>query len=97
MTPQEFEKISQAQHAIISEAQKTINDCLDVAKKCPLPKNLRPATAKDIIEGAVIWYKDGDDGAFWQIVEEVLRPNDLWKAYCAIDGCRYGLDDAWVE
>ena len=30
------------------------------------------------------------------LVDEVLRPNDPFKAYTAEDGSRYGLDDAWV-
>ena len=97
MTPQEFEKIRDAQLTIIEMAEKTIQDSLEITEKCPLPENLRPATAKDIVKGAVIWYKHGGDGHFWQIVEEVLHPNDRFKAYSAIDGCRYGLGDAWLE
>lgn len=63
---------------------------------------LRVATAADIMVGALLWYKreeDGDKGNpwFWCIVEDVLRPNDLWKAFTAQDGCRYGLDGAMVE
>ncbi len=63
---------------------------------------LRVATAADIKVGALLWYKreeDGDEGNpyYWCIVEEVLRPNDPWKAYTAHDGCRYGLDEAMVE
>ena len=62
-----------------------------------LPADLRPATASDITPGRIIYYEHGDDGPFWQEVREVLRPNDQWKAYTAMDGCRYGLDDAWVR
>lgn len=63
---------------------------------------LRVATAADIMVGALLWYKrdeDGDDENtwFWCIVEDVLRPNDLWKAFTAHDGYRYGLDGAMVE
>ncbi len=68
-----------------------------------MPQNLRPATAEDIKVGARIWY-DGSDGLdspsepyYCRVVEEVLHPNDPWKAYCADDGCRYGLDGAMVE
>lgn len=63
---------------------------------------LRVATAADIMVGALLWYKrdeDGDDENpwFWCIVEDVLRPNDLWKAFTAHDGCLYGIDGAMVE
>ena len=29
-------------------------------------------------------------------IEEVLHPSDPWKAFCADDGCRYGLQDLYV-
>lgn len=75
------------------------------AAEAPLPNKLRPAEPKDIIEGAILWYpehrqaSDGEDEAlpYWKLVGEVLRPNDEWKTYCAEDGCRYGLDGAFVE
>jgi len=65
-----------------------------------LPDRLRPAEPKDIIIGAVIWYPEWakwDGGRGWNVVDEVYRPDDQWKAYCAHDGCRYGLDGAFVE
>jgi len=70
---------------------------LEEARKAPLPLRLRPAVADDIKRGALIWYKHGDDGPFWQIVDEVRNPNSAFKAYVAEDGSRYGLDDAFVE
>ena len=75
----------------------------DRADMAMLPKNLRPAKAKDIVEGAVIWYPEWktddpeDDSRAWNIVNEVLRPSDPFKAYVAHEGCRYGLDGAFVE
>lgn len=66
-------------------------------QNCPLPENLRPALPEDIQVGAIIWYKKGDNGHFWQIVDEVLCPDDDFKAYCSTGGDRYGLHDAWVE
>lgn len=63
---------------------------------------LRVATAADIVVGALLWYareEDGDEGNpwFWCIVEDVIHPNDMWKAYTAHDGCRYGLDGAMID
>ena len=60
------------------------------------PENTKEATAEDIVIGKVIWYRDRLGGGHWQVVEEVLKPNDLFKAYCAEDGCRYGLEGALV-
>ena len=97
MTPREFQVIQKAQLKIIDDAESIMSQAELEARDCPLPNNLRPAEPKDIIEGAIIWYKHGDDGHFWQIVEEVMRPNDPFKAYCSFDGCRYGLDDGWIE
>ena len=67
-----------------------------------LPSNLRPATAEDIKVGAQIWYDHGGlpyfpSEPYCMTVEEVLHPNDQWKAYTADDGCRYGMYGAMVE
>lgn len=97
MTPQEYKILSDALNHITYNITKFLDTAKEEADKCPLPKNLRLATANDIVEGTIIWYKHGDNGHFWQIVVDVLRPNDPYKAYCAEDGCRYGLDDAWIE
>ena len=77
----------------------------EAAYAAKLPKNLRPAIAKDIVEDAIIWYPDGgeepegeDPGRpYWKIVSEVLYPSDRWKAFCATNGCRDGLEGAFVE
>jgi hypothetical protein len=65
------------------------------------PKNLRPAKASDIVEGAIIWYPKWEDSDhpidLWKEVYEVKWPDDAFKAYTAHDGCRYGLDGAFVE
>lgn len=87
------------------EARQKTRDARDRADKAPLPKKLRPAEPRDIVEGAILWYPehgqkaDGeyDALAYWKYVPEVLRPDDPWKAYCADDGCRYGLKGAFVE
>lgn len=58
---------------------------------------LRPAEAEDVQVGAVIWYEVRADRYVPVLVEEVINPNDPYKAYTADDGCRYGLDGAMVE
>ncbi len=59
--------------------------------------DLRRATAKDVVVGNVFYYHPSTKHAFWQIIRDVRWPDDDFKAYVAEDGCRYGLDDAWVE
>jgi hypothetical protein len=100
MKPEEFIAFREEQEAVISAANKAIDRAYKKAARCRLPANLRPATAKDIRQGAVIWYPrwatDPEGIAAWAIVDLVLYPSDDWKAY-EYDGCRYGLDGAFVE
>lgn len=97
MTPEEYKKIAENQLEIIKQAKLTMFNALNMADKCSLPKNIRRAKPYDIQKGNIIWHTNGDDGYFWQIISEVLNPNDKFKAYLAEDGCRYGLDDAYIE
>ena len=86
--------------ASAKELSEKATEACEAADLAKLPKRLRQAEEKDIIVGAVIWYPEWemeDDSRCWNIVEEVLRPSSLWKAYCAHDGSRYGLDGAFVE
>jgi len=100
MTPQEFIKYREDKLAKIHDLHEEINEAEREAKKTQFPKKVRPATEHDITYEAVIWYTGetmDDDEPCFMIVEEVHHPSDPWKAYTAEDGCRYGLDDAWVE
>lgn len=86
--------------ATVRIAREAENKAYFAAIAAPLPPHRRPASPSDIVEGAIIWYPGWgeDEGiANWKLVSEVLRPNDPWKAFCAEDGCRYGLDGAYVE
>jgi len=65
--------------------------------RSPMPKRRRPAEPRDITEGAFIWYPEHPPGRRLLIVEEVKYPDDDFKAFCATDGCRYGLRGAFVE
>lgn len=56
----------------------------------------REAEPSDIIEGNIVYLIGDGDEMHKVTIVEVLRPNDKWKAFCASDGCRYGLDDLWV-
>jgi len=99
MIPKEYLAVKSQQDAVIAVARRIIEEAYDEAHKSKMPKNVRPATSKDIIEGNIIWHqREAKYGApYWNIIEDVIRPNDLFKAYCADDGCRYGLDGAYVE
>lgn len=99
MTPSEYIKIEKEQNKIIAAAEKVILNARQQADKCPPPKKSRPAIASDIKEGAIIWHtrekKYGGD--YWHIVSSPEHYGDAFKAYTADDGCRYGLDGAYVE
>lgn len=56
----------------------------------------RKAEPKDIIEGKTVFLVGDEDILYRLVIEEVLRPDDQWKAFSADDGCRYGLEDLWV-
>lgn len=58
--------------------------------------NLRQAEPSDIVVGQQVWV-DGDDGFAKREIREVLKPTDPYKAYCANDGCRYGLESTYIE
>ena len=96
MTPKEFLQIRDEQLAIVGQSRARINAARAIADKCALPHNLRPATARDIVVNAILWYPHFSRNK-WLVVDEVLYPNDAFKAFCADDGNRYGLDDAFVE
>lgn len=101
MTPTQFLNIKRQKQSQIAALQVEIEDAWTESNKTPPPEQLRPATAEDIVIGAVIWYHRGPDELFptewgWLEVEEVRDPGDEWKAFIS-DGCRYGLYGAFVE
>lgn len=97
MTPEQFVKERKPLLCQAEWIRKSIQHMETIAENCEFPKYFRPATPEDIIVENVIWYQGGDDGIFWQIIEEVYRSCDNFKAYCGEDGCRYGLDGAFVR
>ena len=76
-------------------AEAKLTRCEELASLAPLPSLLRPALSKDIVEGAIVWYPRHTPR--WQLIEEVHSPLDPFKAFTANDGCRYGLEGAYVE
>lgn len=101
MTPQEYIETEQRLQSKINDLEHQIADARELADKCPLPSNRRPAEPDDIKSGAVIWYEEwasrGDGTAGWCIVDEPRHYGDPFKAFIADDGCRYGLEGASVE
>lgn len=98
MTPEECIKIEKRERAIIRGAEAIITAARAEADKAKPPKkSLRPARADDIKPGLIVWHDNGDYGWFWHVVEEPQHYGDSFKAYMADDGCRYGLDGAWVN
>ena len=82
---------------VCEEAQILVANAEVNASAAKVPTIVRGATHEDVVVGAVLWYPEWDADNNWSIVDEVLNPDSLWKAYVANDGCRYGLDGAFVE
>ena len=99
MTPSEFLRIKEAQEEIIEACQRKISTARKLADKATMPETARPARAGDIRKGVIVWHKQAPKygGDFWNIVDEPLRYGDPFKAYVADDGCRYGIQDAYIE
>lgn len=97
MTPTEYIEMRKPIRNAIMQLKQAEVAMWQAANAAPLPANLRPAEADDIQRGAIIWYKHGDTGHFWQIVAAPLHYGDAFKAYEAEDTSRYGLHDAWIE
>ena len=57
----------------------------------------RKAEAKDIVEGNTVLLIGDGNFPYEMVIDEVLRPNDPWKAFDADDGCRYGLEGLYVR
>lgn len=95
MTTKEF---LEARQKIVEKSNSLQGEFHALQPEYPGKKNLRQATPLDIRAGNVIWQLECDDGEpHWQIIEWVMDPDDPFKAFQASDGCRYGLDDCWVE
>lgn len=99
VTPEDYLLIEMrldATRLFLDELEK---ESFDRALASPPPVHLRPATPADVVVNAVLWYPRHDFGTLqtWRIVREVRDPQDAWKAYIADDGCRYGLDGAFVR
>jgi len=97
MTPREYLKIKAEQRAIIDAAERVVDAAREKVSKAKPPRaQLRRANAADIKPGLIVWHDNGDYGWFWHVVDEPAHYGDAFKAYVADDGCRYGLEGAWV-
>ena len=72
-------------------ADKILLDLHSVSKR-----NFRKAAPKDIVVGNTVYLLGDNMEIYTQTIEEVLRPDDQFKAYVADDGCRYGLAGLYV-
>jgi phage pi2 protein 07 len=81
---------------VASKAREAVRVAEAAAELIELPENLRTAIASDIVEGGILWYPECHERK-WTVISEVHKPSSMWKAYTGHDGCRYGLDGAYVE
>jgi len=81
------------------KAQQDKLSALLKAEQQQIPSDdlLRPAEPADVTIGQIIWYKDGDEGPFWTQVVEPFKHMNKYRAYEAHDGCKHGLNRAFVE
>jgi len=88
----DYEKYSQAQEKYIKHIKRKLK-LLNIT--VVMERTLREATPDDIVTGKTV-YLSVDSEIHTKVIDEVLRPSDKWKAFCADDGCRYGLDGLYV-
>lgn len=93
MTPKEFLRFESIQNAIIDRARKRICNAREEANKSGFPDRFRKAKPDDIVDGAIIWHRNGEEH-YWNIC---FGSRDGGKAYLADDGCIYWIDNAFVE
>lgn len=100
MTPEEYLTIETEQRAIIDAAHAKIDKARTLADKAKPPAKhmLRRARADDIRERLIVWHEREAKygGWYWHVVQQPEHYGDEFKAYTADDGCRYGLNGAWV-
>lgn len=101
MTPKEYLQIRGDQAVVMIEAQQIINDAMNEAWNCPVPKNIRPSTIEDVKPNAILWYPNADEGhPKWTIVDGLIepeRPREPEFKWYYSEGARYGINGAFVE
>lgn len=85
-------------HKIIESAVDTLKSRMEdlMSQEVDLPPNFRPIEAQDVIVGAPVWVRDDDGKDVFMIIERILDPSSRFKAF-VVDGCRYGLEDTYVD
>lgn len=58
---------------------------------------LRPATSRDIAVGNVVYIIGDHNYLHKKVISEVIDVGSMFKAFCAEDGCRYGLDGLYIQ
>jgi len=59
-------------------------------------RTFRKATLEDIIVGNTVYLLGDNNEIYTKTIEKTLQLDSQWKAFCADDGCRYGLDRLYV-
>jgi len=69
----------------------------DLHKEPIMADTLVPISETDVTVGRTVWILADGGYMVKKTIEQVLCPSDPWKAFCADDGCRYGLDGTYKE
>lgn len=85
--------------------KQSLADIRDLGKKWSFPEHTRKAQSSDVVRGNMFWYKGFEingsghktnGGPYCKIVHDVIDPLSDFKAYNDMDGCRYGLEGAYI-
>lgn len=96
MTAEEYLTQRRLLRDIIRKCEFSI-ESLCKSVEIPPVDQLERATSLDIYRGNILYYRVDEQEPYWKEVCEVQYADDQFKAYVAEDGCRYGLDQAWVR
>jgi len=85
-----------AEIAALQKKQRALYESIDGWKP---PAKLRPMMPEDVKVGQIYWgHVDDPEECYWNEIAEIIgRPDDEFKAWCAADGCRYGIWEKWVQ
>lgn len=98
MNSEEWLYLYKSQLKMLNEVYGFINFLENNINKIEPLNDLVEAKAEDICERNLIYLLDSENEIFAVLyILEVCNPTDRFKGFVAHDGCRYGLDGAYVE
>ena len=94
MKSKEFMLIKNRLENEMRSLAKTIEMARELVEK---PDKLEPLTAECVQIGTVVWMQDCSSRWVWAIIEDIYNISSWDRGFCCDDGCRYGLDESFIE